>query len=115
MVASLITAVAAGNLRAYQTAADSETVKSRVTVSGLSHLPTQDELVVLDKIVQETYNDVFDSTDLNMVQSQSTGAILLASKEVQEQANQVTMIISDFVARKSKGKNPHEPYCWHCK
>ena len=107
-VASLVSVVAAGNLRATN---DKETVKvqSRVTMTGLLHLPTADELTVLDKIVKETYNAAYKQGEIAMLDTKSTGSLLLASEEGQDKANDVTMILSEIYVQGGGG------YCPFCK
>lgn len=106
IVASLASVVAAGNLRATN---DKETVKvqSRVTMTGLLHLPTADELTVLDKIVKETYNAAYKQGEIAMLETKSTGSLLLASEE--DKANDLTMILSEIYVQGGGG------YCNFCK
>ena len=105
IVASLASVVAAGNLRAttFETNQDvtTETIQSRVIMKGLLHLPTKDELVVLDKVVMETYNEAYEEADVFMAETESKGALLLASDDQGD--DQVTMVISEFVSQLGLG------------
>ena len=105
LVASLASIVAAGNLRASSSSNDATvaSVQGRVMLTGLEHLPTADELALVDHVVLQTYNDVYEQANMVMLTMSSSATLL------RDDNDDVTMIVSEIVQQSGGG------HCTACK
>ena len=104
LASSALAAKSSGNLRASTSDIVTEQMSGRFQISGLLHLPTANELKVVDDVIMSMYNRAYDKSTKQISNMASDEAILVGDESLDTTA----MVLSSFSSELGDG------YCNLC-